>query len=69
MKITNGKHYDCHKSSLYIKIYKIHYRSDDYIKVTFGLFSKIDNYHVETIKTKLYLDRISHWQEYDVKNL
>ena len=62
MNITEGD-YITDNSDLLVRIYKVHYRGDGYIKAVLSLFNKRNNIHYETKNYKIYLKNVTHWKK------
>ena len=60
MEIKTGL-YTIEGSDIFIKIEKVLYKTEDYIKVKAHLFHKRLNIHYERKTYKLYFKNISHW--------
>jgi hypothetical protein len=63
MKLTNGTYYGTNTSDLMIKIIKVQYESDKYIKCKLQVYNRKHGYLYETKRYKLCKNNIKHWYE------
>jgi hypothetical protein len=55
--------YTCPNSSLIVEIFKIRYRSRDYVKAWVRYYNHNMTFLSETRTQKLYKNKITHWEK------
>lgn len=58
----NPGYYTSHLSDLLVKVVKVHFQNENYIKAKVEIYNKHNSIFYEKINVTLYKDRITHWR-------
>lgn len=59
--------YDVPGSGVYVKVVKIYFKHEKYVKAKIEIRHKVNNMLGQKLTVKLKYDMINHWREYEKK--